>query len=113
MAAGTATAPASSSAITLRGRDTTLADVVSVARSGVLVAIGEEARSRLVAARAVVDRLALAGTPVYGVTTALGANTGAAIPASELAACQKRAVLARAVGLGPPFPRDAVRAMMF
>ena len=65
------------------------------------------------AARAVVDRLAQSDAAVYGVNTALGANTGQPIPASERAAYQQRAVLARAVGVGPPFPVDVVRATMF
>src|SRR5207237_5475526 len=102
-----------SATITLLGRGITVADVEVVARGGSQVVLGSEARERVVAARRVVDRLARSGKPIYGLTTALGANTGAAIRPGDLAAYQKRAVQARAVGVGPPFATDVVRAMLF
>lgn len=84
-----------------------------VAREGAPVHVSPEALARVAAARAVVDRLAASETPVYGLTTALGANTGKPIAESERAAYQARAVRARAVGVGPPHASDVVRAMMF
>jgi len=102
-----------STPITLHGRGVTLADVEAVARGWAQVVLGGEARERVVAARAVVDHLARSGKAVYGVTTALGANTGAVIASDDLADYQKRAVQARAVGVGPPFATDVVRAMLF
>src|SRR6185369_16760651 len=97
----------------LSGRGVTVADVVAVARGRARVALSPDARERVGAARAVVDRLVASGASYYGVTTALGANTGKPISADELAAYQVRAVLARAVGVGPRFATDVVRAMMF
>jgi histidine ammonia-lyase len=91
----------------------TIADVARVARGSAKVSLSEDARRHVAAARSVVDRLAESGVAIYGVTTALGANTGASIPAADLAAYQQRAVRARAVGVGPAFPTDVVRAMMF
>ena len=99
--------------IVLEGHGVTLDDVMRVARGGVAVALGATARERIIAARETVDRLAQSDEAIYGLTTALGANTGRAIPADELAAYQERAVRARAVGVGPRFATDAVRAMMF
>lgn len=99
--------------VTLAGRGLTIADVVAVARGRARVVLAAEARARVVAARAVVDRLATSDTAIYGVNTALGANTGKPIAPDELAAYQLRAVLARAVGVGPRFATDVVRAMMF
>ena len=99
--------------IVLEGHGVTLDDVMRVARGGVAVALGATARERILAARETVDRLAQSDEAIYGLTTALGANTGRAIPADELAAYQQRAVRARAVGVGPRFATDAVRAMMF
>jgi histidine ammonia-lyase len=86
---------------------------VRAARGGAKVALSAEARKRVVAARAVVERLARSDEAIYGVNSALGANTGKPIPRDELAAYQQRAVRARAVGVGTPFPTDVVRAMMF
>lgn len=99
--------------VTLSGRGVTIADVVAVARRRAEVTLAREAKNRIVAARGVVDRLAQSGAAIYGVNTALGANTGKPIPPAELAAYQTRAVQARAVGVGPPLPVDVVRAMMF
>ena len=102
-----------STPITLHGRGVSIADVEAVARGCAQVVLGVDARDRVVAARAVVDRLARSGTPIYGVTSALGANTGAVIDANDLAAYQKRAVRARAVAVGAPFATDVVRAILF
>ena len=99
--------------ITLSGRDATIVAVVRVARGGAKVALSADARAKVVAARAVVERLAQSDEAIYGVNSALGANTGKRIPRDELAAYQQRAVRARAVGVGARFPTDIVRAMMF
>jgi histidine ammonia-lyase len=99
--------------ILLTGAGVTIDDVVRVARSAVPVALGPAARARVVAARAVVDRLAQSDTAIYGVNSALGANTGKPIAPDDLAAYQERAVQARAVGVGPRFTTDVVRAMLF
>jgi histidine ammonia-lyase len=91
----------------------TIAAVVRAARGGAKVALGDEARAKVVTARAVVERLAQSDEAIYGVNSALGANTGKPIPRDELAAYQQRAVRARAVAVGERFPTDVVRAMMF
>ena len=100
-------------AIVLTGAGVAVGDVVRVSRAFAPVEIATAARERLIAARAVVDRLAQSGTPVYGVNSALGANTGKPIAPADLAAYQQRAVQARAVGVGPRFATDDVRAMLF
>ena len=99
--------------ITLCGRGVTIADVVRVARAAATVSLDAEARARVVAARAVVDCLVASDVSIYGLTTALGANTGQLIPAAERTEYQLRAVRARAVGVGPPHACEVVRAMMF
>jgi histidine ammonia-lyase len=99
--------------ITLTGSDATIAAVVRAARGGAKVALSNEARARVVAARTVVERLAQSDEAIYGVNSALGANTGKPIPLDERAAYQQRAVRARAVGVGARHPTDVVRAMMF
>jgi histidine ammonia-lyase len=99
--------------IVLEGQGVTLADVMRVARDGALVALGPTARERIRKVRETVDRLARSDEAIYGLTTALGANTGLTIPAGDLAAYQERAIRARAVGVGPRLATDAVRAMIF
>ena len=84
---------------------------MAIAR-GARVTLDAAAVARVHAARAVVDRLAEGDTPVYGLNSALGANTGARVDTSDLAAYQARAVRARAVGIGPPYPATSVRAIL-
>jgi len=88
-------------------------DLVQVARSGAAVSLAPGARARVVAARELVMRLASAGPPIYGLNTALGANTGAPLSQGDLEDFQRRAVRARAVAVGPGYEQASVRAMQF
>jgi histidine ammonia-lyase len=99
--------------ITVGNRPLTLDDIVRVARGGETVAIAPAARERVDAARALVERLAATPEPIYGLNSALGANTGAPLAPDDLAEYQLRAIRARAVGVGPPYDRESVRAMLF
>ena len=58
--------------LVLTGADLSIADVEAVARGGLAVRLGDEARARMAEARAVVERLVAAGEIVYGVTTGFG-----------------------------------------
>jgi histidine ammonia-lyase len=88
------------------------ADIVRVARAMAPVALAPEARARVAAGRAVVERLARGDQPIYGLTTGLGAGVDTRLPPDDIAAFQRRAVLARSVAVGPALPREGVRAMM-
>jgi histidine ammonia-lyase len=87
-------------------------DVIAVAR-GATVALGREVERRLAAARAVVDRHAQAEKPVYGLTTGLGAAVDTRLAVEDMAGFQRRAIAARAVGVGEPLSQAEVRAMLF
>ena len=91
---------------------TSVADVVAVARGGAQIALAPPVFARIAAARDVVLRLADGDQPLYGVNSALGANTGQRLGAADLAEYQRRAILARAVGVGAPYDRASVRAML-
>ena len=99
--------------IALTGGGVRIGDVVRVARASAAVAVTQETLDRVTQAREVVERLAAGDVPIYGVTSALGANTGKAIAEGERAAYQLRAIRARAVGVGPRHPPEVVRAAMF
>jgi len=87
-------------------------DVVAVARNAEHVELDPDVRARVAAARAVVLRLAKGDTAIYGVNSALGANTGQRLAAADLAEYQLRAVRARAVAAGERYDASSVRAMM-
>ncbi|WP_193612421.1 histidine ammonia-lyase [Nocardioides lijunqiniae] len=89
-----------------------LEDVVSVARDGAPVLMGEEALAALSRAREVVDRLASATTPAYGISTGFGALATRHIPAELRAQLQRSLVRSHAAGSGPEVEREVVRALM-
>lgn len=88
-------------------------DLVRVSRDGTAVELTDAARAKLAAARAVVEKFAQSDVPIYGLNTALGANTGKPLAGNDLAEYQHRAVRARAVGVGPAYDTASVRAMLF
>ena len=99
--------------ITLGEHRVSIDNLVQVARTGEPVALAASARERVVAARAVVLRLAQSSQSIYGLNSALGANTGAVLAEGDMQAYQRRAVRARAVAVGPVFDTATVRAMQF
>lgn len=98
--------------VLLTGADLTLRDVEAVARGGAGAVLEPGARRRMEEARAVVERLVAAGEVVYGVTTGVGALATTVIGPAEAAALQENLLVSHAAGVGPPLPRDVVRAML-
>jgi histidine ammonia-lyase len=88
------------------------ADVVAVARHGAPVALSREAAAAVDRARAVVDELAAAPTPAYGISTGFGALATRHIPAEMRAQLQRSLVRSHAAGSGPEVEREVVRALM-
>ncbi|GAB2865827.1 histidine ammonia-lyase [Myroides odoratimimus subsp. xuanwuensis] len=87
-------------------------DVVAVARHGAGVVLSDEAVRAIADVRAVVDRLAAAPTPAYGVSTGFGALATRHIPVESRAQLQRSLVRSHAAGSGPEVEREVVRAMM-
>lgn len=90
----------------------TIEAVVAVARQRRTVTLDHLVAPRIAVTRAVVERLAGAEVPIYGLTTGLGAGVDTRLTADDLIAFQRRAVPARAVGVGPRLPTDILRALM-
>jgi histidine ammonia-lyase len=87
--------------------------VVVVARKGASVRLAPEVARRLKRARAVVERFARGDRAVYGLNTGLGAAVDTKLARDEMAAFQRQAVMARAVGVGGFLATDEVRAALF
>jgi len=88
------------------------ADVLAVARDGASVTLTEDARSALKAARTVVEELAAAPTPAYGISTGFGALATRHIAPEMRAQLQKSLVRSHAAGSGPEVEREVTRALM-
>ncbi len=96
----------------LNGQSLSLEQIAAVARGAERVRLGPEARSRVAAARAVVERIVEEGRVVYGVNTGFGKLSDYSIPRAELRELQLNLVRSHACGVGSPLAADETRAMM-
>jgi histidine ammonia-lyase len=88
------------------------ADVVAVARQGATVRLAGDAYEAMAASASVVDQLAAAASPVYGVSTGFGSLATTLIPPERREELQRALIRSHAAGLGEPVEREVVRAMM-
>ncbi|MHB8399183.1 MAG: histidine ammonia-lyase [Candidatus Limnocylindrales bacterium] len=98
--------------VVLTGADLTIAAVEAVARHGAHATLDADARVRMAEARAVIERLVAEGAVVYGVTTGFGDLATTFIPPADVGRLQRNLLMSHAAGVGPPFPREIVRAML-
>ncbi len=87
-------------------------DVVAVARHGAGVVLADDAVAAIERSRAVVDRLASAVTPSYGISTGFGALATRHIAPPMRAQLQRSLIRSHAAGSGAEVETDVVRAMM-
>jgi histidine ammonia-lyase len=90
-----------------------VADVVAVARDGAPVRVAPAVAVRLKRARKIVERFAAGEQAIYGLNTGLGAAVDTALTKDQVAAFQRQAIMARAVGVGDLLSTDEVRATLF
>jgi histidine ammonia-lyase len=100
--------------VSLTGDDLTLADVWAVAVGGADVALSEEGRRKLGAARELVERVTGAehGEHTYGINTGFGRFVSKTIPTDLADELQLRLLRSHACGVGEPYSHDVVRAAM-
>jgi histidine ammonia-lyase len=103
---------ARTSPVVLTGADLTIADVEAVARHGASVVLDPSARERMQEARDVIETLVAAGAVVYGVTTGVGDLAMVSIAPADTERLQEHVLMSHAAGVGAPFPREIVRAML-
>ena len=98
--------------VILTGADLTVADVEAVARRGATAALDVHARERMQEARDVIEALVAEGAVVYGVTTGFGDLASTFIEPDQAGRLQENLLMSHAAGVGRPFPREVVRAML-
>lgn len=92
-----------------------LADLVSVARTGRPIALSAQALARLDRSRQVIEHIVAQGDEapsVYGVNTGFGFLADVRISAQQIAALQRNLIRSHSVGVGPALATETVRAMM-
>ncbi|HEX6337258.1 MAG TPA: histidine ammonia-lyase [Jiangellaceae bacterium] len=88
------------------------ADVVAVARHGARVELTDQALAAIAKTREVVEHLAAADLPYYGVSTGFGALATRHIPVDRRAQLQRSLIRSHAAGSGDEVEREVVRGLM-
>ncbi len=99
-------------ALPLTGNDLTIDDFHSVVLNGRAVRLDKKARQRVEAARAVIQKMVEAETPVYGVSTGLGKLSDVRVSHDEIRELQVNLVRSHACGIGEPLSEIETRAMI-
>ena len=102
----------SSSTLALNGQPLTLEELAAVAYESTPVVLHSEARQRMEASRAVVDRYLADGTTVYGINTGFGKMSEVSIPPDQLANLQLNLVRSHACGVGESLSEAEIRGML-
>src|SRR5438309_850874 len=104
---------AQATAIRLTGEDLRIDDVWAVAHGGAGAGLSDEARTKMRAARELVERAAH-GTRehTYGINTGFGRFVSRSIPEEQTEELQLRLLRSHACGVGDPYPDEVVRAAM-
>src|SRR5216110_537778 len=104
---------AQATAIRLTGDDLRIEDVWAVAFGDVDAALSDEARTKMRAARELVERAAHGSREhTYGINTGFGRFVSKSIPEELTEELQLRLLRSHACGVGDPYPPEIVRAAM-
>ena len=95
----------------LTGDDLRIADVWDVSVRGAPAVLGVEARTKMEAARELVER-SVRGEHTYGINTGFGRFVSQSIPDEQVEELQLRLLRSHACGVGEPYPDEVVRAAM-
>ncbi|HVL73341.1 MAG TPA: aromatic amino acid ammonia-lyase [Beijerinckiaceae bacterium] len=105
--------------VSIDGATLTIPEVVRVARPGpdgrfAQAALAPEARDRIAATRAYIDRTWMHDDAplMYAFNTGVGLFKDQRVQVADMEAYQRKTVLAHATGVGEPFAEDTTRAMM-
>ena len=98
--------------IQLRGQQLTLEQIADVANGLEQVVLADEARTRIAAARAVVEKIVEQNRTVYGVNTGFGKLSDVRIDPGQLRELQLNLVRSHSCGLGNPLSEAESRAML-
>jgi len=104
---------AQATAIRLTGDDLRIEDVWAVGFGDADAALSDEARTKMRAARELVERAAHGTSEhTYGINTGFGRFVSKSIPEEQTEELQLRLLRSHACGVGEPYPAEIVRAAM-
>jgi histidine ammonia-lyase len=98
--------------LSITGNDLTLEQLYDAVLSGAQVDLASEARKRMDASRAVIERLLASGATAYGVNTGFGELASVRISPDQIRDLQLNLVRSHACGVGAPLSESETRAMI-
>ena len=98
--------------LVIDGRPLDVSTVVRFGFGNEHLVLSHEVREVIARGREVVDEASKRGTPVYGLTTALGSKVSTRIDPTSSASRERDVVTGRMVGLGDPYPIEVARSAM-
>ena len=106
-------APDPGDRVILDGGSLTLVELLAVARQGARVRLDGDAAARVRDSRAWIDEVSRGeALTVYGVNTGFGSLAEVRIPPDDVATLTRNLILSHSSGVGPPLPKEVVRATM-
>lgn len=98
--------------IEIDGNNLTIDQVVQVAKLGTRVKLSENAKTNILQSQEWVKLISQSDRPVYGINTGFGIFADKHITPQDIAQLNRNLILSHAVGTGPAFPNEIVRAAM-
>ena len=98
--------------ILVDGNTLTIEKVVKVAREMARIELSPAAKDRMADSRKALEKLVEDGRTIYGINTGVGELVDVRIPPDELRHLQVNLLRSHACGVGEPYPREVVRALM-
>src|SRR6202171_4971289 len=96
----------------LTGNDLSFQQLYEVSLDGAEMLLASEARARMLASRAVIDRMVAAETTAYGVNTGFGDLAEVRISSDQIRTLQVNLVRSHACGVGAPLSEAETRAIV-
>ena len=96
----------------LNGENLTIDDVVLVSKGLAEVAIDDKTRKKMAKCRKFVDSILKKDKAVYGINTGFGMLSDVRVEQKDLEALQINLIRSHAIGVGEPFKKEVVRAII-
>src|ERR1700686_5271196 len=98
--------------VQLTGEDLSFEQLYEVSLHGAEASLAAEARARMIASRAVIERIVAAETTAYGVNTGFGDLAEVRISPDQIRTLQINLVRSHACGVGAPLTESETRAII-
>ncbi len=97
----------------IKNQQISIEDFAKIVKNKTKVELSQKTKTKILAARKIVENAVKNEKVVYGITTGFGAFKNKTISSDETAELQENLILSHSVGVGRPLPTEVVRGIMF